>query len=752
MDDPVPSQENYERPNHPWICGRAIQGNACRSGPDHKGHCGGQSECRPVRRGDRWHCARPALAGGPCPEGPSPEGQCGRPLPTCQPVRNLRGLRRLLARWSILVAVGLILSITYGNRVLEFISPGPLSPFHSSIDNCIICHAAAEKGPRGWIKLALGRPDIQPDNLRCLKCHPLGTHAQSPHSLDPQVLKKLEPKVAEWPDPPPLPVSLHMAAPLLNPDLGRQHPLSCGLCHQEHQGHFMQETWWAQDRCNSCHRKATSRFDQDHPRFVDYPHQEQTSIKFNHRTHFQKHFHGKLADKAPKNCSVCHPDNGRNNMVSSIHFQPACGTCHIDQIREVFQSGPKGLKVLSLPPLDLDVLRQRGVAIGEWPGNSDGDLSPFMPGFFHGYPEFETAFAMLNGMDTLNLTTATDSQLTAIATLVWNIKEFVFELLISGRPALAKRWQNLLGERPDYHLLAQLSGQMPADLVRSIQKEWFPHLLEEMAMHRQGKPVPIPNPHSATPATDTVEKRGSPDGDKGGLLDSDKGGLLDNDDKGGLLDSDKGGLLDNDDKGGLLDSDKGNQTPTLRPLTDDAWIEGGGWYREGYSLYYLPTGHEDGFLRTWLDTLFSRQQSSSAAQRLFQLLIAEKTAGQCGKCHFGAGAYAGAQTGAHAGASLEMTLPKWRGRVAPLDAKEFRKFSHTAHQSLIPRCQDCHPFTTAPLPETPPGATSVVHSGFAQLEKMVCAKCHQPDKAGDACLLCHNYHVGQKSSARGRSR
>ncbi|MBF0425639.1 MAG: hypothetical protein HQL66_07450, partial [Magnetococcales bacterium] len=465
MTTPPPSvPERYERPHHLWVCGRSQRGEPCRSGPDRRGRCGGQNECRPVRRGDRWHCTRPILAGGPCAEGATPDGRCGRPPARCQPLRTPRGWTRFLMRWTFFATIGLVLVITYGARVLELISPGPLNPFHSAIDHCAVCHVAAEKGPRGWLRLALGRTDPRPDNARCLTCHPLGNHAQAPHSLDPDILKRHEAKMADWPSPPVLPVTLHRAASLLNPDLGRQTPLECGLCHQEHRGHTIQERWWAEDRCNACHRRATARFVADHPPFASYPHTLRTAIKFDHRSHLRKHFSGKLADKAPRDCHHCHPDDGIGNRIAAIRFQPACGACHVDQIREVFRSGPKGLTFISLPPLDLDTLRARGVAIGEWPATSDGALSPFMSALFADTEAVTRAYTTLAGVDTQNLAAATPAQLEAIATWVWTIKGFIFDLLTQGRPVLAERLQRLLGTAPDAQILAQLSGQMPADL------------------------------------------------------------------------------------------------------------------------------------------------------------------------------------------------------------------------------------------------------------------------------------------------
>ena len=33
-------------------------------------------------------------------------------------------------------------------------------------------------------------------------------------------------------------------------------------------------------------------------------------------------------------------------------------------------------------------------------------------------------------------------------------------------------------------------------------------------------------------------------------------------------------------------------------------------------------------------------------------------------------------------------------------------------------------------------------SNFAPIELNTCADCHTNERAGDSCLLCHNYHVG----------
>ena len=75
MREPAPdySSSQYERPNQPWVCGLADEGQACAAGPTAGGVCPALGECAPVRDGDRWRCNRPALRGGACDGGPTPE-------------------------------------------------------------------------------------------------------------------------------------------------------------------------------------------------------------------------------------------------------------------------------------------------------------------------------------------------------------------------------------------------------------------------------------------------------------------------------------------------------------------------------------------------------------------------------------------------------------------------------------------------------------------------------------------------------
>ena len=114
MSEQLPPQDfgsqHYERPNQKWICGHACEGQSCRLGPSHRGHCRATAECVPVlekAEGEakgRWRCTR---AGGACENGPLPDGSCCRPVARCSPVPTLRTVRGR-ATWAVVAATAAV--------------------------------------------------------------------------------------------------------------------------------------------------------------------------------------------------------------------------------------------------------------------------------------------------------------------------------------------------------------------------------------------------------------------------------------------------------------------------------------------------------------------------------------------------------------------------------------------------------------------------------------------------------------------
>ena len=87
---------------------------------------------------------------------------------------------------------------------------------------------------------------------------------------------------------------------------------------------------------------------------------------------------------------------------------------------------------MSLPGLDLQTLKKKNAAIGEWPEASEADLTPFMKVMIS---RTERGRALIKTVDSLNLmelAKASDSQIRAVTNLVWEIKG-VFYALITGK-------------------------------------------------------------------------------------------------------------------------------------------------------------------------------------------------------------------------------------------------------------------------------------------------------------------------------
>jgi len=238
--------------------------------------------------------------------------------------------------------------------------------------------------------------------------------------------------------------------------------------------------------------------------------------------------------------------------------------------------------------------------------------------------------------------------------------------------------------------------------------------------------------------------------DDGGLLaEPDDGDLLSDD--GGLL-SDDGGLLSDDDDGGLLDettpsTDDGSilvesiapprAESAMAVLDAESWMRSGGWYRQNFTLFYRPIGHADLFLRGWIDLTAGVGPSPGAGQALeiFADLTGRRAPGTCGKCH---------SVDSDAEGALAVN---WGPKIRTGELHGFTEYRHAPHFSLLDEtgCLTCHEIDygadfMASFDDVDPTA---FQSNFKPMNKKTCADCHVESLAGDACIDCHNYHIGR---------
>ena len=191
-----------------------------------------------------------------------------------------------------------------------------------------------------------------------------------------------------------------------------------------------------------------------------------------------------------------------------------------------------------------------------------------------------------------------------------------------------------------------------------------------------------------------------------------------------------------------------------------AWLEGvdpdepfdavtdrrtaGGWFAEDETrtIRYRPSGHDDPFLRAWIDLAVALPPEHRALRdKCLEEFSSPDSPGQCLTCH---------TIDRLRDGSLSVN---WSGRDRLNEPRGFTHFSHRPHvlQPELSDCTSCHTID----PAAAQGAVSTVigdprefRSDFVALRKSACVDCHQPHAAGDHCSQCHNYHVSPMAVER----
>lgn len=163
---------------------------------------------------------------------------------------------------------------------------------------------------------------------------------------------------------------------------------------------------------------------------------------------------------------------------------------------------------------------------------------------------------------------------------------------------------------------------------------------------------------------------------------------------------------------------------------------GGAWSvdRERFALRYRPSGHDDPWLRAWLDAVVALPQEQAALRDACLAELSRRGApGGCLDCH------SVEQNGAR------LTI-NWSGRDRLTEPRGFTHFSHRPHltQPELADCTACHRLEES-SGASPVGYTDYDSAQFATdlapIAKAACIACHRPHAAGDSCTQCHHYHV-----------
>lgn len=387
----------------------------------------------------------------------------------------------LLCAYTTVAALALVFVFSKGT---QFLMPGPLTSAHGAIEACGTCHTKNGSGKLSWLH-GLVAGDSQADSKACLSCHNMPDTALNPHGASRDLLKRNTErlmKVAASSHPPLTLRAQNRIFPTRDIAAG---DLSCATCHQEHLSGDVAPAKLTNAQCQSCHAAQFASFESGHPKFESYPFKRRTRIVYDHAAHFDKHYpevaKKDAARRIPRACSTCHTSGGDHRVMKLATFEETCAACHSDQITGKERvSGPKGIAFLSLPGLDLEALKKKSAALGEWPVGSEAALSPFTALMISRTEKGRALVKAVNGLNLQDLSQASDDQIRAVAELGWEIKKLVFAL-VTGEASDALGGIRLdRGGQSNGVLAADLSASLPRDVVVSAQQQWLPNLAAEM--------------------------------------------------------------------------------------------------------------------------------------------------------------------------------------------------------------------------------------------------------------------------------
>ena len=486
-------KDNGDADQSDWVCGHMSPGQTCAAGPGKGGNCSAAYQCTPIELDGAWTCDRPISNGGVCVDGPRADGSCCNPSPACTPIRSVQAQQDTLAAWCGLAVLGIVIVAISFSADTKLLMPGPLSTSHSSVQDCSGCHTNVGKGQFGWLHSFVKSASPEQDSATCVACHKVGEGAMSPHGLAP---KQLQATVGV-----PQPAKISIDSPamkrvrdyLLPVEKISKKEVFCATCHKEHRNNKIDIKAMADNRCQTCHAVQFTQFDKDHPEFESYPFQRRTRIKFNHTSHMDTHFpewNKKNSDRrdGPDTCSSCHTTAASKQHMKVKPFAQVCASCHVGQIvGKERASGPQGVALFALPGIDLGTIEEKGLTVGEWPSESEAELTPLTKFLLGGSAARRKLLAKVENLDLLDLTKASTEEVTAVVRLAWEIKRLLHSLMATKTSEVMRGLGRITGVNVDQNLMTKLIATLPRDVLVNAQRDWLPNLDTEVKrLHSRG--------------------------------------------------------------------------------------------------------------------------------------------------------------------------------------------------------------------------------------------------------------------------
>ncbi|MEM6688053.1 MAG: hypothetical protein AAF664_01410 [Planctomycetota bacterium] len=655
---------------------------------------------------DDWQC-QPDEKGKTCGYGPNHKGVCGQDSP-CQTKRTVRGrLKQVQRVVAFTIAVGLLAAVFFTTLLIDvsgqqsltskLMKPGDLSRAHAQIlasvsdsDRCASCHEGKLTSWTGDNQDLASHPHGNGDmTTRCMECHKTSiaeTEARHAHSMPRQTLVALTTERARIAS-----TENGIVTSIMN-SLARtsmdQSNVACSVCHIEHHGADFNIAHMSNGRCQSCHVERYDSFASDHPDFGTWPHGDDSmdrhAIAFDHGTHAMKHYPVTSQTNGQSlsfDCQSCHVADARGEVNRQVVYEQ-CSSCHDKDLRVALAGG---FDLMNIPMIDSSVATR----VNDWPEwaiGVGGDPLPLLHRWLIGREVSSRA------MDSVAREGAGVEVAQATISL-WR------DLQSRGQTALVER---LTSNGFSQQQIDSIAGQFSAQLSPQIQPD---SSLGGGSPPRSRARKEAPwNNESDSLLGDT----GSNANDS--LLGAPTNKNNDEDDL-FAFGSDESSA----DEGGLFafGSDAPNPGSTKKRRPSDLQTLGG-WFASSMSgsIRYRPVGHADQVLTATIEAAVERGE----IQRL------PAAANACLECHVSASR--GNGWGAETFVSRE-----------PI-SRSFTRFSHRPHRNIdhLANCVSCHKLNEERGP-------ALEGNEFVGMQREACASCHQPQLAGDACTICHRYHV-----------
>lgn len=412
-------------------------------------------------------------------------------------VMRLNWSRDLFAALAGVVTIVSLTMVFLSSSSTQFLMPGPLISGHKAIEKCSACHTATGDGKLSWVS-GLHTSNLLADSKACISCHQMPRTAFNAHGISAEALNQSTGRLSKIAANHAATSSAQLQNAIFPTEKMMSRGLFCATCHQEHQGADFKLKRMTNEQCQSCHVVKFDSFDGNHPVFETYPFKRRTRIAYDHVGHFGKHFidfaQKNPTKRVPDTCTACHNSREDRRIMAVETFDRTCSTCHLNQIVGKDRvSGTKGIAFLSLPGIDVQTLREKRASIGEWPANSEADLTPYMRVLIGRNESGRAVIESVKGINLKDLSKANDGQIKAVTKLAWEIKKLYYAL-VSGKASDVFGEIEPAAATLNNTLVADLTANLPRDVIVRAQEEWLPNLAAEI---KKRKDASLDTPASA---------------------------------------------------------------------------------------------------------------------------------------------------------------------------------------------------------------------------------------------------------------